>query len=383
VTLPLAGVRVVAWEHAVAAPLATRHLADLGADVIKVERPDGGDFARDYDSAVNGLSAHFVWLNRGKRSVVLDLKDSDGRAAFDLLVDRADVFVHNQGPGAAERLGCAYPELAARNSRLVWCAISGYGADGPHRDRKAYDLLLQGEAGVIALTGTPDVPAKVGVSVADIASGMYAFSGILAALIQRQSTGRGAEIQISMLEALVEWVMPAAYVDMYTGRPPKRAGGRHSFIVPYGGYGVGDGSSVNLAVQNDGQWRRLCALVLRRPELIDDPRFATNELRLQNRAALEPLIEDCLVDDTRASVEARLTAADVPFGTINELADVIQHPQLTARGRWFDVPSPVGELRALHHPLNIAGLERPAGAVPGLGEHTDQVLAELGLKRAM
>jgi len=363
----------------VAAPLATRHLADLGADVIKVERPGGGDFARAYDSAVRGLSAYFVWLNRGKRSTVLDLKDARGREAFDLLLDRADVFVHNQGPGAAERLGCGYADLKPRNPRLITCAISGYGADGPHRERKAYDLLLQGEAGVIDLTGTPEAPAKIGISVADIASGMYAFSSILGALYQRAMTGEGAEIQISMLEALVEWTMPAAYVTQYTGHAPERTGTRHNFVVPYGGYRVGDGSSVNLAVQNDGQWRRLCAVVLRQPDLADDPRFATNELRLKNRAELEPLIERLLADDTRASVEARLVDADVPFGTVNTVADVLSHPQLAARERWFDIDSPVGELRAFHHPMNIVGLDRPPMRVPALGEHTEDVLRELGL----
>jgi crotonobetainyl-CoA:carnitine CoA-transferase CaiB-like acyl-CoA transferase len=376
---PLDGVRVVAWEHAVAAPLATRHLADLGADVVKVERPGSGDFARDYDSAVQGLSAYFVWLNRGKRSVVLDLKDPTGRRAFDLLLDRADVFVHNQGPGAAERLGCEYAQLKQRNPRLIACAISGYGPDGPHRDRKAYDLLLQGEAGVIALTGTPEAPAKVGISVADIASGMYAFSSILAALFQRAGSGAGAEIQISMLEALVEWVMPAAYVADYTGRAPGRAGARHNFIVPYGGYRVGDGSSVNLAVQNDGQWRRLCAIVLRRPDLADSAEFRTNELRLKNRDALEPLIESLLAEDTRQTVEARLVEADIPFGTLNTVEDVLRHPQLAARERWFDISSPAGELRAFHHPMNIVGLDRPTSSVPALGEHTAEVLAELGL----
>jgi crotonobetainyl-CoA:carnitine CoA-transferase CaiB-like acyl-CoA transferase len=320
-----------------------------------------------------------VWLNRGKRSIVLDLKEPGGRRVLDALLDRADVLVHNQGPGAAERLGVTFSDLRARNPRLVVCAISGYGPDGPHRDRKAYDLLLQGEAGVIALTGTPEAPAKVGISVADIASGMYAFSSILAALFERERTGRGAEIQISMLEALVEWVMPAAYVAEYAGRSPARAGARHNFIVPYGGYRVGDGSSVNLAVQNDGQWRRLCSMFLRRPELADDPRFATNEARLANRAELEPLIESLLAADTRESAERRLVEADVPFGTINELRDVLDHPQLAARGRWFPIDSPVGELRAFHHPLNIAGLARPAGAVPALGEHTDEILAELGL----
>jgi len=310
---------------------------------------------------------------------VLDLKQPAGRQAFDALLDRADVFIHNQGPGAAERLGCTYADLHARNPRLIACTISGYGPDGPHRERKAYDLLLQGEAGVIALTGTPDDPAKAGISVADIASGVYAFSSILAALYQRETTGQGADIQISMLESLVEWVMPAAYVAEYTRRAPARAGARHSFIVPYGGYRVGDGSSVNLAVQNEGQWRRLCEIVLRRPDLADDPRFATNQLRLTNRAELEPLIESLLGADTRASAEARLMAADVPFGTVNEMADVLRHPQLAARGRWFDIPSPVGELRALHHPMNIDGLPRPLGSIPALGEHTAEVLAELGL----
>jgi crotonobetainyl-CoA:carnitine CoA-transferase CaiB-like acyl-CoA transferase len=377
ISLPLAGIRVVAWEHAVAAPLATRHLADLGADVVKVERPDGGDFARAYDSAVNGLSAYFVWLNRGKRSVVLDLKAAAERAAFDRLLARADVFVHNQGPGVADRLGLAAATLRAAHPRLIVCAISGYGPDGPQRDRKAYDLLLQGEAGVIALTGTEAEPAKIGISVADIASGMYAFSSVLAALYRRLATGRGAEIQISMLEALTEWAMPAAYVQRYTGAPPERAGERHNFIVPYGAYRVGDGSTVNLAVQNDGQWRRLCTTVLAQPDLADDARFRTNELRLRHRAVLEPLVEALLADLTRPEVEARLEAADVPFGARNDLADVLAHPQLAARQRWAEIDSPVGPLLALHHPLNLSDLPRPPARVPALGEHTREVLAEL------
>ena len=346
--------------------------------MIKVE-PPAGDFARGYDSAVQGLSAHFVWLNRGKRSVVLNLKEAHDLKAFNALIDRADVFVHNQGPGAAERLGCTYSILKRRNSRLIACGISGYGPDGPQRERKAYDLLLQGEAGAIAITGTPDGPAKIGISVADIASGMYAFSSILAALYQRSSTGEGVEIQISMLEALVEWVMPAAYVAAYAGRAPVRAGARHAFIVPYGSYRVGGAGSVNLAVQNDRQWRRLCSVVLRRPELADDPRFATNELRLRNRDQLEPLIETLLSEDTRSAVEQRLVEADVPFGSVNDLFQVLDHPQLEARGRWFQVPSEVGELRAFHHPMNISDLDRRAGRVPALGEHTQEVLAELGL----
>jgi itaconate CoA-transferase len=376
-SLPLTGIRVIAWEHAVAAPLATRHLADLGADVVKVERPSGGDFARGYDSAVQGISAHFVWLNRGKRSVVLDLKDDQGKMNFLRLLDRADVFVHNQGPGAADRLGASHAELSKRNPRLISCAISGYGPDGPHRDRKAYDLLLQGEAGVIAVTGTPDEPAKVGISVGDISSGLYAFSSILAALYQRTATGVGAEIQISMLESLIEWLTPSLYITEYTGQPPARAGARHNMIVPYGGYRVGDGSSVNLAVQNEGQWQRLCKVVLRRPDLAEDPRFCSNERRLANREVLEPLIEELLADETRPGVEQRLLEADVPFGAVNQMVEVLSHPQLAARGRWFEVPSAVGPLRGLHHPFNIEGLPRPAGRVPELGEHTAEVLGEL------
>jgi itaconate CoA-transferase len=375
--LPLAGVQVVAWEQAVAGPLATRHLADLGAQVIKIERPDGGDFARAYDSVVKGLSAHFVWLNRGKRSVVLDLKQAHHRAALECLLDRSDVFIHNQGPGVVERLGFGYAPLAQRNPSLIWCAISGYGPSGPYRDRKAYDLLLQGEAGVMALTGTPEIRAKAGISVADISAGMYAFSSVLAALYRRVSTGRGAEINISMLSTLVEWTMPAGYTALYAGRSPARTAARHSFIVPYGPYRVGDGSQVNLAVQNDGQWRRLCTVALQRPDLADNPHFRTNELRLRYRDELEPLIEQLWKGDTRASVEARLVAADVPFGAVNEVPDAMAHPQLAER--WFEIDTPSGSVRALQHPLDIARMPRPTASVPALGEHTREVLTEAGI----
>jgi itaconate CoA-transferase len=378
VSFPLEGVRVVALEQAVAAPLCTQHLADLGADVVKIERPEGGDFARRYDFAVNGESAHFVWLNRGKRSIVLDVKLPADRQVLDALLARADVFVHNLGPGAVERLGYGWETLHAAWPRLISCAISGYGQTGPYRDRKAYDLLLQGESGVIAVTGTPDAPAKIGVSVGDISAGLYAFSSILAALYDRERTGLGRFVDISMFECLVEWVMPAAYHQIYLGQAPARAGMHHSTIVPYGPYRTGDGW-VNFAVQNEGQWERLCQIVLRRPELIDDPRFARTDLRLRNRTVLEPLIEEILSTDTRAAVLERLDRADVPYGALNELADVVAHPQLAARNRWLEVDSPHGPLKALAHPLNLSGLPQQPGAVPALGQHTEEIRRELGL----
>jgi crotonobetainyl-CoA:carnitine CoA-transferase CaiB-like acyl-CoA transferase len=308
--------------------------------------------------------------------VVLDLKSPVDQATMHALLDGADVFVHNQGPGVAERLGFDPASVAARNPRLVYCAISGYGPDGPYRERKAYDLLLQGEAGIMSLTGTPKERMKAGISVADIASGMYAFSSILAGLYQRQHTLHGTQIHISMLESLAEWAMAAVYVTRYTGSAPARAAARHSFIVPYGPYRTGDGLLVNLAVQNDGQWRRMCTVALGRSELADDPRFASNPLRLQNRAQLEALIEDIWSSQTRVAVEALLTEADVPFGSVRDMPEVLTHPQLAARERWFDIASPVGPLLALHHPMNLADLPRPAAAVPGLGQHTVQVLEE-------
>jgi crotonobetainyl-CoA:carnitine CoA-transferase CaiB-like acyl-CoA transferase len=376
---PLAGIRVVALEQAVAAPLCTRHLADLGADVVKVERPDGGDFARHYDSVVQGQSAYFVWLNRGKRSAALNVKDTADRALLDALLARADVFVHNLGPGAVERLDLGWETVHARWPRLISCAISGYGPDGPYRERKAFDLLLQGESGVISITGTPEAPAKPGISISDICAGMYAFSAVLAALYAREHNGGGTLIEISMLECLAEWMMTPVYHQLYGGAPPPRTGMRHNLIVPYGPYRTGDGGWVNLAVQNEGQWRRLCAVVLRRPALADDPRFCSNELRVQHRAALEPLIEEILSADTRAAALARLDEADVPYGALNEVADLIAHPQLAARDRWFDVPSPAGPIRAFTPPFNLRGLPRPTGGVPTLGEHTAALRRELGL----
>lgn len=371
-SLPLADVRVVAVEQAVAGPLCSRHLADLGADVIKVERPDGGDFARAYDSAVLGQSAYFVWLNHGKRSVVLDLAEATGRDRLATLLDGAQVLVHNLGPGAFERLGFDDATLTRRWPALIRCAISGYGPDGPFRDRKAFDLLLQGESGLLATTGTDDAPAKVGISIADIAAGMYATSAILAALRRRDRTGEGAAIEISMLECLAEWMSVPALYQRYAGAPPARTGTRHATIVPYGPYACSDGR-VNLAVQNHRQWARLCQTVLERPELVADPRFATNEARVTNRAVLEPLVEAAFATLAVADARARLAKADVPFGDVNDVEGLLGHEQLTARERWFDVDTPGGPVRAVLPPFGFAGGPRPRRAVPRLGQHDGEV----------
>ena len=368
-SFPLAGVRVIAVEQAVAGPLCTRHLADLGARVIKVERPGGGDFARSYDTVVAGQSAYFVWLNRSKESVVLDLATEAGRDALAALLDGADVLVQNLGPGVLDRLGFGEGALAGRWPSLVRCGISGYGTDGPYRDRKGFDLLLQGESGLIATTGTREAPAKVGISIADISAAMYALSSILAALRRRDATGEGASIEISMLDCLAEWMsVPLAWAASDAGAPP-RQGVRHATIVPYGPFATADGQ-VNLAVQNAAQWQRLCRSVLERPDLVDDPAFASNEQRVRNREQLEPIIEGILGALPRPEVEARLEAADVPFGALNEVADVLTHPQLLARDRWFEVGSPGGPVRALRPPFGIAGMPLRADPVPALGEHS-------------
>ncbi|HEY8864639.1 MAG TPA: CaiB/BaiF CoA-transferase family protein [Candidatus Dormibacteraeota bacterium] len=377
---PLSGVRVVALEQAVSAPLCTRHLADLGADVIKIERPPDGDFARRYDSVVNGQSAHFVWLNRGKRSVELDAGTPAGKRVMSALMSKADVFVHNLGPGAVDRLGFGWQEIHSRWSSLISCAISGYGPDGPYSGRKAFDLLLQGEAGVLAVTGTTDQPAKVGVSIADICSGMYALSAIIAALYDRRRTGDGRRIEISMFESLAEWMTVPVYYQVYSGQPPLREGMRHSVIAPYGPYRAGDGGLVNLGVQNEAQWRRLCEQVLDKPDLVTDPRFAGNELRVRNRLELEPLIEGILSRWTSAEIEARLAAADIPYGHVNTVAELVEHQQLAARKRWLEINTEAGLVRALAHPFNISGLSQARGAVPRLGEHTSEVMAELGIE---
>jgi formyl-CoA transferase len=375
--LPLEGVRVVALEQAVAAPFASRQLADMGADVVKIERPGGGDSARAYDAAVNGVSAYFAWLNRGKRSVVLDLKQPRDREICAALLGRADVFIHNLAPGAVERLGFGYDDLARQNPRLVWCGISGYGPDGPLRDKKAYDMLVQAESGVVSVTGSPDSPAKVGVSIADIASGMYAYSSMLAALLQRERSGRGDRIDISMLESLAEWMTPALSVWQGTGNIPARVGVRHNMIVPYGAYACADGA-VLFAIQTQREWQRFCTQVLESPSLESDPRFATNRDRLAHRDELEAIIEDRFRVLPRADVTARLEAADIPTGAVNDVPSVVGHPQLAARGRWATVRVGGGSAPALVPPHNLRGARPRMDAVPALGEHTTQVLTELG-----
>jgi crotonobetainyl-CoA:carnitine CoA-transferase CaiB-like acyl-CoA transferase len=375
--LPLSGVRVVALEQAVAAPFASRQLADMGADVIKIERPDGGDSARAFDGALNGVSAYFAWLNRGKRSVVLDLKQARDHAVCTRLLDRADVFVHNLAPGAVERLGFGYDALAERNPGIIWCGISGYGPDGPLRDKKAYDMLVQAESGVVSVTGSADAPAKVGISIGDISAGFYAYSSILAALLRRHRTGRGDRIDVSMVECLTEWMTPALYVWLGTGAVPARVGIRHNMIVPYGAYACADGS-VLFAIQSDREWRRFCAQVMDDAALADDPRFATNADRLRCRAELEALIEGRLGQHPRAVVIAWLDAADIPMGNLNDVPSVVAHPQHSARERWRTVASEVGPIPALVPPHNILGAPSRMGAVPALGAHTTDVLAELG-----
>ncbi|HLH19763.1 MAG TPA: CaiB/BaiF CoA-transferase family protein [Bryobacteraceae bacterium] len=372
--LPFSGLRVVAVEQAVTAPFCTRQLADLGADVVKIERPDGGDFARDYDHVLHGISAYFAWLNRGKRSVALDLKQPAGREALGRLIERADVFVHNLAPGAIERLGFAYEETAARNPRLIWCGISGYGPDGPYRDRKAYDMLVQGEAGIIGLTGTEEAPAKVGISMADIASGLHAYASILAALYARVRTGRGERIDISMLECLAEWTMPPIYTWLGAGRVPARCGARHNMIVPYGVYACADGP-VNFSIQNEREWVRFCEGVLGRPELA--VQYPSNEARLAQRREVEAEIEACFGRETRAEILRRLDAAGIANGAVNSVPEVAQHPQLAARGRWTEADSPAGPIPALLPPHNLAGAPPRMGRVPALGEHTEEVLKEL------
>jgi itaconate CoA-transferase len=383
-SLPLAGLRVVALEQAVAAPLCSRHLADLGADVVKIERVDGGDFARGYDSFVHGMASHFVWLNRGKRSVALDVRTERGRAALLALTDTADVLVSNLGAGALDRI-VTDGELAARNPRLIRCAISGYGPSGPYRDRKAYDLIVQGEAGVTASTGEPGHPAKPGVSLADLAGGIYAAAGILAALHARERTGRGEQVHIAMLDVLVEWMSPLllAYREAGIDLPP--AGTRHATITPYGPFTAGDGTTVNIAVQNDRQWQALCA-ALGLGDLAADARLAHNAGRLEHRDLVEGAVAAAAAARPRDALTAALDAAGIPWGLLNGVAGVAAHPQLAAGDRWIPARLPGGAVAAVPAPPFRLGPDGPPAAAPGLvpalGADTRAVLAAAGLGEA-
>jgi itaconate CoA-transferase len=376
---PLAGITVVTLEHAIAAPFATRQLADLGARVIKIERPGVGDFARGYDERVRGLASHFVWTNRSKESLTLDVKHPEAQAILKRLIqEHADVVVQNLAPGAAARLGLGYAALAADKPGIIVCDISGYGNDGPYRDKKAYDLLIQSESGFLSVTGTEDEPSKAGPSIADIAAGMYAYSSILAALLHRQQTGRGQHLDISMLESLVEWMNYPLYYAFDGAAPPRRTGASHATIYPYGPFPAGDGKVVMLGLQNEREWVAFCEKVLEQPQLAREDRFATNSRRSAARDELRSLIVAAFAPLTAEQVVARLDAAQIANAHVNAMADVWAHPQLAARRRWREVDTPAGSIPALLPPGSWEEGDPRIGPVPALGAHTDAILGELG-----
>ncbi|MDQ6618573.1 MAG: CoA transferase [Pseudomonadota bacterium] len=377
----LDGITVLTLEHAIAAPFCTRQLADLGARVIKVERPGVGDFARGYDERVRGLSSHFVWTNRSKESLTLDVKHPEAKPVLHALVERADVVVQNLAPGASARLGLSYEAVSRRNAHAIVCDISGYGSDGPYRDRKAYDLLIQSEAGFLSITGTDDAPAKAGCSIADIAAGMYAYSQILAALMTREKTGRGCAIDVSMLESMVEWMGYPLYYAFDGAPPPARSGASHATIYPYGPFPAGDGKVVMLGIQNEREWRIFCADVLGQPGLSTDERFASNSRRTEARDQLRPIIVDAFAHLSASELVAKLEAAGIANARMNDMHEVWQHPQLAARGRWSQVDTPAGEVPALLPPGVSAGASPRMDPVPSLGQHTDSILLELGWSR--
>lgn len=379
--LPLEGITVLSLEQAIAAPICTRHLADAGARIIKVERPQTGDFARLYDARVQGQASHFIWANRSKESLALDLKNPRDLAILHKLVGKVDVLVQNLAPGAAARLGLGWEEVHKKNGRLVMCDISGYGSDGPYRDKKAYDLLVQSEAGVLSVTGTPEQPCKVALSIADIAAGMYAYTNILTALLSRAQTGRGRRIDISMLESMVEWMSFPLYYTLDGQPPPPRVGAAHATIFPYGPFTAGkDGKSVMLGLQNEREWEKLCSVVLEQPGLAKDPRFCANTLRVENREALRAIMEGVFADLTAEGLVERLERAGIANASLNEMKDVWAHPQLKARGRWTEIDTPSGRVPALLPP----GVEGKDGArmdkVPAVGEHNESILKEFGIE---
>ena len=376
--LPLEGITIISLEQAVAAPFATRQLADLGARVIKIERPGVGDFARGYDETVRGMASHFVWLNRSKESLTLDLKHPEAGQIVQRLVEDADVFIQNLAPGAAERLGLGPRELAQRYPSLIVCSISGYGSSGPYCEKKAYDLLVQCETGLVSVTGTVGTPAKVGISIADIAAGMYAFTGILTALYQRERTGKGTVLEVSMFEALGEWMGYPAYFAAYGGTPPLRTGANHATIAPYGPFQAGDGKQVNLGLQNEREWALFSSVVLEQPEVAADPRFDSNAKRVANREALHAMIDAVFSQLTIDQVIARLDQAQIANAHMNSMQEFWEHPQLQARERWREVCSPVGPLKALRPPVTMRDVEPRMDPIPALGEQTDQLLRSLG-----
>lgn len=376
--LPLAGITVVSLEQAVAAPIATRHLADLGARVIKIERIGEGDFARNYDAAVHGLASHFVWLNRGKESICIDLKAAEGIATVRRLVDDADVVLQNFAPGAAARLGLGADELRRARPELIVVNMTGYGTEGPLRERKAYDMLVQAETGLCSITGTPETATKTGIPTSDIAAGMYALTSIQAALFRRERTGVGATIDVSMFDATVEWLGHPMYLQMYQDTQVQRMGLSHASIAPYDAYPTVDGK-ILIGVQNDRGWRALVTEVFGRPDLAGHPKFATNILRVQHRAETDAVVAEHTRRFETAELDKRLAAAGVPAARLNEMKDLIEHPQLEERNRWREVGTEAGPVRAVLPPMTFSDVEMRMGAVPALGQHTDAVLADLGL----
>ena len=377
--LPLQGMTVVTLEQAVAAPFATRQLADLGARVIKIERPGAGDFARGYDRTVKGLSSYFVWLNRSKESITLDVKQPEALDVLRALIARADVFVQNLAPGAADRLGCSAAALRAQGPSLIVCSVTGYGSSGPYATKKAYDLLVQGETGLVSINGSPDAAAKVPISIADIAAGMYAYTGILTALLQRGRTGEGATIGVSLFDALAEWMSQPAYYTAFGAHAPERTGSRHASIAPYGPFRTADDTPVLLAIQNEREWERFCGEVIGRPELAHDPRFASNTDRVCHRDELESIVNDALSKGSAAETIDRLERVGIACARMNSVEQFLEHPQLRARARWTQIDSPAGALDVLLPPVAIDDVEPRMGPVPALGEHTTQVLGELGI----
>ncbi len=380
--LPLEGVTVVSLEHAIAAPFCTRQLADMGARVIKIERPGVGDFARKYDERTRGMASHFVWTNRSKESLTLDLKHADAGPVLEQLLAQADVLVQNLAPGAAARMGLSFDALHAKFPKLIVCDISGYGEGGPYEKKKAYDLLIQSESGFVSVTGSAEEPSKAGCSIADISAGSYAYSSILNALLLRHKTGLGSHLDVSMLESMVEWMSFPMYYAFEGAAPPPRAGASHATIYPYGPFPVGDGNTIMLGLQNEREWVIFCEKVIEQKALAIDPEFDNNTKRTANRARLRAVIVELFSKMTIAQVEQKLEEAQIANARVNEMKDVWAHPQLKARNRWTEVQSPVGLLPALLPPATNNQFDARMDPIPGIGEHTRAILKELGVNEA-